>query len=251
VLAEVTAGNAGPFEKFVAETSGPQRRVTLTRPFYLGQQEVTIAQFRQFVEAADYRTTLESHPSPRWTWQTFAEGRNEQTTPVCGISWDDARAFCRWLTEREYVTCDLPTEAQWEYACRAGSTTFWSFGNDVEQLPAHAIAARSESGPFSTEPARLPNGFGLQDMHGNVDEWCLDWHRRDFYQSGPVVDPVCLQDPADPASGRVARGGAWNAAVWWSHSATRTFDFPKTPAMPKGFRVSIQGDLSRLRATSK
>jgi formylglycine-generating enzyme required for sulfatase activity len=74
-------------------------------------------------------------------------------------------------------------------------------------------------------------------MHGNVDEWCLDWHNNQFYARSPLADPVFDIKPNDAASGRVARGGAWNSAPWWSRSTTRAYDFPTSPTFPKGFRV--------------
>jgi formylglycine-generating enzyme required for sulfatase activity len=88
--------------------------------------------------------------------------------------------------------------------------------------------------------------FGLFDMHGNADEWCLDWHKVDFYGRSPADDPVCLESATDPASGRVVRGGAWNQPTWCTRAATRSYDFPGLPARHHGFRVALIGDLTMI-----
>ena len=88
----------------------------------------------------------------------------------------------------------------------------------------------------NTEPVAIglkwPNAFGLCDMHGNVDEWCRDWHQADFYGRSPLVEPLCDATPQEAASGRVAGGGACNAVAWWSRSAARTYDMPAIPVHP-------------------
>ncbi len=237
---ELEDTNASDFDKFVAQSSGPRHVVELTEPFYMGQHEVTVAQFRQFVEATNYRPSAEDNGSADLTWKKFIPDTAPEKQPVCGVSWEDARAFCRWLSDQTKSAYNLPTEAQWEYACRAGSQALWSFGDDPTGLSEHAIVGAVGT-PYPAEIGlKRANAFGLFDMHGNVDEWCLDWHNKDFYTRSPLVDPSFEAKPQDAASGRVARGGSWNAKHWWSRSATRAYDFPAKPTFPKGFRVVLK-----------
>ncbi len=236
---ELEGNGASDFDKFTALSSGPQHPVELTQPFYMSKYEVTVAQFQKFVEETNYKSTLESDGG-RFTWKKFLGTGDPNRQPVCGVSWEDARAFCQWLgtkASQKKLSYDLPTEAQWEFACRAGTQTLWSSGDDVASLSEQAIFGQKGT-PFPAALGlRRQNAFGLFDMHGNVDEWCLDWHSREFYTRSPLKDPVCDTTPGDPASGRVARGGAWNADAWWSRSTTRAYDFPTTPTFAKGFRV--------------
>lgn len=233
---------ASEFDKFVAMSSGPRHLVELTRPFYMGQYEVTVAQFQTFVDKSGYQTSGEKVDNARFNWKKFIPDGDLDKTPVCGVSWDDASAFCKWLSDSEStstakVVYELPTEAQWEFACRAGSQTLWSFGDEPGSLSEHAIIGQQGTPKPASIGLRRANAFGLYDMHGNVDEWCLDWHNNQFYARSPLADPVFDIKPNDAASGRVARGGAWNSAPWWSRSTTRAYDFPTSPTFPKGFRV--------------
>lgn len=231
---------ASDFDKFVAMSSAPRHTVELSQPYYMGAYEVTVAQFQAFVQETNHRATADQAGNPRFTWQTFVPDVDLTRQPVAGVSWEDADAFCRWLSKKSSTTeepqqYELPTEAQWEYACRAGTETLWSFGKDP--LTEYAIVEQ-QGQPFPPQIGlRRPNSFGLYDMHGNVDEWCRDWHNHSYYARSPLIDPVYLEAPVDAASGRVARGGAWNALAWWSRSATRTYDFPVSPTFAKGFRV--------------
>ena len=127
--------------------------------------------------------------------------------PVVNVSWNDAVAFCTWLSRAEGVEYRLPTEAEWEYACRAGTSTMYYHGNDPEGLvavgnvadrslqkdfPAVTNAIAADDGFVSTSPVGRfrANGFGLYDMHGNVFEWCSDWYGEDYYDSSPTSDPA-------------------------------------------------------------
>jgi formylglycine-generating enzyme required for sulfatase activity len=216
----------------------PQHRVRISKPFYMGVHEVTVGQFRQFVSETDYQTDAERTGGG----QTFInsngefdrkEGLNwrdpgmEQTDehPVVHVSWDDAMAFCRWLSKKEGRTFRLPTEAEWEYACAAGtSTRYWS-GDDPESL---ATAANSRDGTlkekfpdwdstiegrdgyvYSSPVGRFrPNPWGLYDMHGNVWEFCMDWYDPTYYRQFAEKTAV---DPTGPTSGErhLARGGCF------------------------------------------
>ena len=238
LLLELEQRGEGDFEKFVAGSSGPKHTVQLSQPFYMAQHEVTLSQFRRFVEATDYHTTLEDAPAPGYTWKSWDVEGPPENQPVWGVSWEDARAFCRWLSDQHNRLYSLPTEAQWEYACRAGSQTLWTFGDDPVLLESYAVYGDRQATAPSPVGSKQPNAFGLYDMHGNVNEWCLDWHSRDFY-SKPAAgfDPICANKMEDPASGRVVRGGSWNLAAWWSRSSVRAYDFPATPSgqrIPRG-----------------
>jgi formylglycine-generating enzyme required for sulfatase activity len=207
----------------------PRHRVRISRPFYLGAHEVTVGQFGEFVKATGYRTEAETSPeggstynkkekrtdwSRDYNWRTpglpFRQGDDE---PVVQVSWSDAMAFCKWLSGRDERPYRLPTEAEWEYACRAGSTTRWCMGDDVAQLDEFAwYRDRNET---STHPVggKKPNAFGLHDMHGNVAEWCFDWLHD--YAEAPAVDP--LGSPSYTV--RVLRGGAFS---WDNFDQTRS-----------------------------
>jgi serine/threonine protein kinase/formylglycine-generating enzyme required for sulfatase activity len=233
---------ASDYDKFIAQSAGPRHVVELSQPFYMGQFEVTIAEFRQFVEETSYQPSAERAGNAKFTWKNFVPDADATKQPVCGVSWEDAKAYCQWLSRKDSndsvgYDYDLPTEAQWEYACRAGSESRWSFGDDAAALLEYAIVGQRGTPYPASIGLRRANPFGLFDMHGNVDEWCLDWHQKDFYGRSPLIDPVCSALPVDAGSGRVARGGAWNADSWWAGSATRAYDFPTSPVFTKGFRV--------------
>jgi hypothetical protein len=223
--------------------SSPQHKVRITQPFYFGEHEVTVGQYRRFLEATNYVSTMEQLGIKRFTWSASAVEPRADERAVIGVSWEDAKAFCKWLSEEEGQTYDLPSEAQWEYACRAGTTTAWSFGADAADLKDHAVFGRPSFWPAEVVGSKAANPFGLFDVHGNADEWCLDWHQRDFYSHSPVDDPLCTTDPQVKGAGRVARGGAAVSAPWWTRSTSRGFDYPATPNNPKGFRIVMTGDL--------
>jgi len=195
----------------------PQHRVTITKPFYLGTTEVTQEQYEQI---------MGENPS---------HYGGDPQRPVESVSWDDAQEFCRRLSEKEGETYRLPTEAQWEYACRAGSTTKWYFGDDESQLADYAwYKVNSYLMPHSVA-RKKPNAWGLYDMHGNVWEWCDDWFETFYYGNSPNTDPT------GPASGetRVYRGGCWNHEATYCRSAFRGNSWTGERALHLGFRVSL------------
>lgn len=241
LVSELEKAGDSEFNKFSAKSSEPRHRVRLTEPFYLGQFEVTVAQFRQFANSP--QNLIKPPADAHFSWKQFVSEPDAERQPVFGVSWDEAAAFCKWLSEREGMNYQLPTEAQWEFACRAGSQTLWSFGDDPSNLESHALVGQLGTPGPPLVGLKSANPFGLFDMHGNVDEWCLDWHNHGFYARSPLLNPAMIDQPTDAASGRVARGGSWNAAAWWSRSATRTYDFPSAPVHPKGFRVTISGKI--------
>lgn len=242
----------------------PQHRVRITRPFYLGQCEVTVGQFRRFVAATGYLTTLERDHKPGFGYLA-SQGIIESTRdfswrktgwdqtddhPVVNVSWEDAATFCRWLSAQEKRDYRLPTEAQWEFACRAGTTTRYFTGEAEESLERSANMADASflakyaeatwSGPWSdgfpfTAPVGSfqPNAWGLHDMAGNVWEWCADWYGKDFPADSP------LEDPAGPPTGEihVLRGGAFTNRLKYVRSADRDSSRPKYRYNFTGFRV--------------
>ena len=226
----------------------PRHKVRISRPFYLGAHEVTVGQFRAFVSATGYRTEAEASGEggtvynsakkdfeqiPECNWRNpglpLPQGDDE---PVVQVSGNDAAAFCRWLSDQDHRSYRLPTEAEWEYACRASTTTRWCMGDDPAQLDQFAWV-RDQVG-CSTHPVgrKKPNAFGLYDMHGNVWEWCLDRFRP--YPDAPEVDPSGAS--AGPMG--VLRGGACaRAEVDRTRSAARLRRKPSYRFNKYGFRV--------------
>jgi formylglycine-generating enzyme required for sulfatase activity len=203
--------------------------VTLTKPFKMGVHEVTQAQYEQ---------VMKNNPS------NFKGAEN----PVENVSWEDAVEFCRKLSELPAEKAAgnvyrLPTEAEWEYACRAGTTTNFSFGDDESDFGDYAwcvenSANETHNSANETHPVggKKPNAWGLYDMHGNVSEWCQD--RYDDYPSGAVTDPI---GPASSAYGpvRVKRGGSWGDFAGDCRSAYRLWAEPSFRDDGLGFRVSL------------
>ncbi len=240
-----------------------QHVVILTRPFYMGETEVTRGQFARFIRETGYVTEQERvqqawrerggawSPALRLSWHSPGFSQRDDH-PVVGVSWNDAVAFCRWLSKKEGRRYGLPTEAQWEYACRAGSEGAYSWGDDAaggERClnAADRAALRvfpSWSGlPFDdghvyTAPVGSfrPNAWGLYDMQGNVGEWCSDWYGE--YPSREETDP---QGP-NRGSMRVIRGSGWCHGAVRSRSANRSAAAPGTRFNYLGFRVVLEVD---------
>jgi formylglycine-generating enzyme required for sulfatase activity len=166
------------------DSEGPQHEVIITKPFYMGATEVTQAQ---------YEAVMGKNPSEF----------KGATNPVENVSWNDAAEFCKKLSEKTRQAVRLPTEAEREYACRAGSKTRFSFGDSDSDLGDYAWVAGNSGGKAHLVGQKKPNAWGLYDMHGNVTEWCADWHGS--YSSGPSTDP----QGAGSGRFRVARGGSW------------------------------------------
>jgi len=183
-------------EKWRSKDEGPQHEVTLSKPFYMGVTEVTQAQ---------YEAVMGTNPSD------FEGAAN----PVEEVSWNDATEFCKKLSEKTRQAVRLPTEAEWEYACRAGSKTGFSFGDADEGLGDYAWYSANSGNTTHPVGQKKPNAWGLFDMHGNAWEWCADWYGE--YPKGAVTDPQ------GPASGRskILRGGAWSTPPDPCRSANR------------------------------
>ena len=215
-----------------ANDEGPQTQVTISKGFWMGKYEVTQGQ---------YEAVMGNNPS------TFKGGTN---LPVETVSWLDASNFCAKLTERErqagrlptgYVY-RLPTEAEWEYACRAGTTTATAYGDSLSSsqanfdgnFPYGGAAKGAYLGKASKVGSYAPNAWGLYDMHGNVWEWCLDWYSGSL-PSGSVIDPK----GSTSGSSRVDRGGGWGYSGGICRSAIRSYYSPVNRNFSIGFRVVL------------
>jgi formylglycine-generating enzyme required for sulfatase activity len=157
---------------------------------------------------------------------------------VINVTWNDAVALCEWLTSNDgRGTYRLPTEAEWEYACRAGSTTSYSFGDDPAELTEHGWFSDNSEGRFQTVALKRANPFGIHDMYGNRQEWCLDNYAVDFYSRSPSADPVSAADGNE----RVMRGGAHTDTASFCTSARRWNQDASNPGAA-GIRVVLETD---------
>ncbi len=260
------------FEEIADEA--PAHRVRITHPFYLGQHEVTVGQFRRFLDRSGYvpdsvadgtggygydaaydpsksaRGDAFAGRDPKYSWRDpgFAQGDDH---PVVNVTWNDAVAMARWLGEAEGATYRLPTEAEWEYACRAGTRTRYHTGDDPRALlrvanlfdadaqpywqrwSGHALAGHDGFAFTAPVGSFAPNAFGLHDMHGNVWEWTADWHDERYYARSPT------DDPPGPAGGtvRVRRGGSWHTWPFYARCAYRNWNTPLTRYTLVGMRL--------------
>jgi formylglycine-generating enzyme required for sulfatase activity len=201
------------------ESSRPQHHVVISRPFLLGATEVTMGQFREFFVATKY-------PAPAWSsLQALDRAAGD-------LDLSDVKAFCAWLSKKEGANYRLPTEAEWEYACRAGTTTKYFFGDDDSQCGKYAWAVPSSVPALAG--TLLPNSWGLYDMQGNLSEWLQDGWDPNWYRDSPTVDPVC------PVSSEVVyRIGCFQPTTLWlqSLSAYRAHGSPRYRDALRGFRV--------------
>ncbi len=257
----------------------PVHPVRITRAFFLGQHEVTVGQFRRFLEASGHvpesvadgsggygynpaydpaksaRGDAFEGRNPKYSWRNpgFVQGDDH---PVLNVTWNDAVAMARWLSKTEGKTYRLPTEAEWEYACRAGTRTHYYSGDAPETLPAIANtfdAAAAANWPHWKERALAgndgfaftapvgsfaANAFGLHDMLGNAWEWVADWHDDNYYAVAP------LKDPPGPADGsvRVRRGGSWHTWPLYARCAYRNWNSPQTRYTLVGMRLLREVD---------
>jgi formylglycine-generating enzyme required for sulfatase activity len=248
--------------------------VRISRAFFLGQHEVTVGQFRRFIEASGYVPESEADGTggygynaaydpdksergdafegrdPKYSWRNPGFPQGDQH-PVLNVTWNDAVALGKWLSRQEGVTYRLPTEAEWEYACRAGSRTRYHNGNtpgglqkiantfdsDAAQnwpdwkqhaTPGHdGYAFTAPVGSFSA------NAFGLYDMSGNAWEWVADWYDENYYRKSPKADP------AGPAAGnnKLRRGGSWHTWPIYTRCSYRNWNSRDTRYTLVGIRL--------------
>ena len=187
-----------------------QHQVTLTQGFWILETQVTQEM---------WASVMGKNPS-------YFKGYQN---PVENVSWDSCQEFCRKLSEKSGLKVSLPTEAQWEYACRSGTTG--AYAGDLDAMSWHHGNCRSH------QPTGLkkPNAWGLYDMHGNVSEWCLDWYDENYYAKSPATNP------AGPKNGqsRVVRGGSWCLYPGYCRSAYRSYRMPGKQSNVLGFRVVV------------
>ncbi|MDJ0704692.1 MAG: formylglycine-generating enzyme family protein [Leptolyngbyaceae cyanobacterium MO_188.B28] len=217
-----------------SDSEGPQHLVTVPT-FFMGRCPVTQAQWRFVAELTEINQPLEPNPS---------EFKGDDC-PVESISWYDAMEFCQRLsahTTREYR---LPSEAEWEYACRAGTTTPFYFGpiltTEVANYNGNYTYNDSPKGEYLKEPIPvdyfgIANAFGLCDMHGNVDEWCQDQYHSN-YEGAPINGSAWIDKEGDENVARVLRGGSWDDNPRYCRSAFRFNYIPRESDVFIGFRV--------------
>jgi len=200
----------------------PPRQVTISKPFYMGVTEVTQLQW-EYVMGKGKRGKLESD---------FIGPQH----PIGQVTWDDMMAFCQAVSEKTGRAVGLPTEAQWEYACRTGSDARFGFGDNDKDLDAYEWYRNNSDAKTHPVGLKKPNPAGLYDMHGNVAEWCRDWYDKDFYTTAKNVDP---ENTAESLN-HVLRGGHWDKPPDDCRAAFR-FDPGRTGRHPGyGFRVVVQ-----------
>jgi formylglycine-generating enzyme required for sulfatase activity len=255
----------------------PVHRVRITKDFYLGRTEVTVGQFKQFIQASGYvpesiadgtggygynpqytadpaeRSEQFEGRDPRYSWRNPGFPQTDDH-PVTNVTWSDAQALARWLSKTEGNTYRLPTEAEWEYAARAGTRTRYHGGDDPQgllkiantfdteskqQWPKFAQHALQGSDGYAfTAPVAsfAPNAFGLYDMHGNAWEWTADLYDENYYAHSPVDDP---QGPND-GHVYVRRGGSWHTWSLYTRSSYRNWNSPQTRYVLVGMRLVME-----------
>jgi formylglycine-generating enzyme required for sulfatase activity len=203
-----------PGDKECEPVEKPAHDVMISKGFWIGQTPVTVGAYKRFVRETGRQMPTSTGFNPYWV---------KENMPMVRVAWADAQAYCEWLGER------LPTEAEWEYAARGGSTEP-RYGN----LDEVAWSKQNSGGQTHDVAQKRPNGFGLYDMLGNVWQWVNDRYDENYYRSSPS------QDPQGPASGklRVMRGGSWNDDPSAARVSSRFGDFPTDRYEAAGFRCA-------------
>jgi formylglycine-generating enzyme required for sulfatase activity len=218
---------AGEFDMGAARSrwndERPVHRVRISTPFLLGKYPVTNREYQRFLEANSGIKPPEYGSNSQF---------NDPQQPVVGVSWEDTQVFCQW------VGCRLPTEAEWEYACRAGNSGAYCFGDAEPKLGQYAWYDKNSGGKTQPVGQKKPNQWGLYDMHGNVWEWCQDLFASDYYNRSPKVDP----SGPEKGDARVLRGGSWDLDPEYLRAACRYYYTPSFRLITFGFRcVWVEG----------
>ena len=237
-------------DTFAKSREFPNREITIAKPFHIGKFEVTVGQYRAFVLSTNYQTVAERSEKGGWkagkstswgeqsksyTWQTPGYTTSE-SHPVTIIAYEDAVAYCDWLTKETGKKFRLPTEVEWEYACRAGSDSVYCF--DIQARDDHVWSVYNAG--FQNHPypvgLRLANSWGIYDIAGNVREWCLDWFAEDAYKL------AYEENPLGPEEGefRVVRGACFIDRELFMRSSFRGFLAPEMVVNNQGFRVMCE-----------
>jgi formylglycine-generating enzyme required for sulfatase activity len=208
----------------------PIHPVKITKKFWLAKYPVTNQQYGLFLESVKGKVNAPLF----WDDRRF----NQPEQPVVGVSWHDAQQYCEW------AGCRLPTEAEWEYCCRATSKGQYCFGDDPQILGEYAWFRENSKGQTQPVGHKRANTWGLHDMHGNVWEWCQDWFSPNYYRESPI------EDPAGPpeASSRVVRGGGWFIGAARCRSACRGRCEPDFRYYFLGFRVALSSEAVQVRS---
>jgi len=248
VKMELVLVKAGEFMMGADDGEGckPVHKVKISKPFYMGRYEVTVAQFRAFADATKFKTEAEkAGEAGTWKDGNFqgVNGVNwrtpgfpqEDNYPACAITWNDAQAFLKWAAKKTGRAVTLPSEAQWEYACRAGTTTKFNTGDQDSDLEQAAWFDRNSGMHANAVGQKKPNAWGLYDMHGNMWEWVQDYYNDTYYVDSPPVDPK------GPASGgaRVLRGGSLDNGPDGCRSARRDRGSQGRRQTTDGFRCVV------------
>jgi len=190
--------------------------------FALGRYPVTFTEYNQFCRATGRRGPKD-------------EGWGRERRPVINVSWHDAADYCDWLSRVTGRNYRLPTEAEWEYGCQAGSESMYCFGDNEHELQDYAWYVKNSSGKTQPVGEKKANAWGLYDMHGNVWEWCADWYGKDYAPSCPVRNPIGNEQGA----GRILRGGSWDSNSKFVSSSFRFYFSPGLRIIRAGFRVAL------------
>jgi formylglycine-generating enzyme required for sulfatase activity len=229
-----------PSEKGRKPDEGPQHRVKI-EPFWMGKCEVTWDEYDLWTYGLDIqrRKLTRQKPGPH---DVVADAVTRPTKPYTDMTFDmghdgfpaicmtqlAAKMYCKWLSEKTGRFYRLPTEAEWEYACRAGSKTAYFFGDDPTKLGEYAWYDKGSGEHYHKVGKKKPNPWGLYDIHGNVAEWVLDQYRPDFYaelakKPQPAIEPLCAPTKV---YGRIVRGGSWDEDAAKARAAAREFSIP-------------------------
>lgn len=223
-------------EKGRGDDEGPQREVEI-KPFWMGKFEVTWDEFDIYAFSHDIKVKEEkgldlkkqsdtemkadavTRPTPPYADMTFGLGHDKQ--PAICMTHHAAMEYCRWISEKTGKAYRLATEAEWEYACRAGAKTVYSFGDDPALLKDYAWFTGNSDGKPQPIGSKKPNAFGLHDMHGNVSEWVFDYYTKEFYGTLKEKSAQPVNAIVDRKYPHTARGGSWDDEAPALRSATR------------------------------